>query len=48
MILQAPFRHELIDQKSVLTFHAVPNQFNQIWMMKLAKIINFCLIPAKY
>lgn len=43
MILQAPFRHELIDQKPVLTLQAVPNKFNQVWMMKLAKIVNFCL-----
>ena len=43
MILQASFGHELIYQEPVTTFCTVANEFNQIRMMKLAKIVDFSL-----
>ena len=43
MILQASFRHELIHQKPIISLYTIANEFNQIWMTKLAKVINFSL-----
>lgn len=43
MILQASFGHELVYQQPVITLKAIANKFNQIWVTKLAKIVDFCL-----
>lgn len=43
VIVQASFQHELIHQQKVVNIMAVPNKFNQVWMMKSWQIIHFRL-----
>jgi len=50
MVLQASTGHEFIHQQPLVILRAVPNQFHQIWVMKLTKKVHLCLesqIPKK-
>jgi hypothetical protein len=50
MVLQASTGHEFIYQQPLVILRAVPDQFHQIWMMKLTKKVHLCLesrIPKK-
>lgn len=43
MILQTSFRHKLINQKPVVAIWAVPNELNQIRVVKPTKVVYLCL-----
>ena len=43
MIVQAPVGHELIHQNPLAFPKAVPNKFNQVWMMWLIQTKDFTL-----
>lgn len=44
MILQAPTGHELVHQKPVLVFQAIPDQFHKIGMIELTQVVDFRLM----
>ena len=43
MIIQTALGQKLIDQKPLVIFQAVTNQFHKIGMMQLPQVIYFCL-----
>lgn len=43
VVFQTSFWHELVNQKSIFTFLAVSNEFNKIFMTKLAQVIDLRL-----
>lgn len=43
MVLQAPSRHELVDEKALLILEAVTNKLYEIGVRELAQVVHFGL-----
>lgn len=48
MILHAATRHELVYQQAMLILTTVADQFHKIRVLKLPKIVDFCLYLQRH
>lgn len=43
MVLQASFRHEFVHKQHVVRLRAVPDELYEVFVVKLAQVVEFCL-----